>query len=234
MAVLHTLCSSTCKCRKHTRLLQQELRGFCVGSSLKSHFLNQEAQRKPNLYKMMNSLVPAREEFGGALCVLPHQSSFILWLLGTRNLVLSTAPEGNMPEASHHPAVGMSRWFLELPDQQEEVSFAHANFSFQTKIKKWRDFCCFFVCFPVTLVLMQPDYFVKMKMMCWVCYWPWYWLKLRASAGRLQEEKYQSWGGWADLGHLMPGPGMGSTRRHFYMHQLTKRTPAKKIPLMMG
>lgn len=66
----------------------------------------------------------------------------MLKLLGTRELI-AIASEGNMPEASHHPVVGMSRCFLDLAGWQEESK--HANFSFQTKIKKGRDFCWFFL-----------------------------------------------------------------------------------------
>lgn len=67
----------------------------------------------------------------------------MLKLLSTKDLIIPIVSEGNTPEASHHPVVGMSRHFLEFAGWQKVSK--HVNFSLQTKRKKGRDFCLFFL-----------------------------------------------------------------------------------------
>jgi len=82
----------------------------------------------------MRNLTSARKELKGDGCNLPCQSSVVLKSLDARELSITTDSEGNVPEASHRPIVGMSRCFLELAGWQKASK--HANFSFQAKIKE--------------------------------------------------------------------------------------------------
>lgn len=173
----------------------------------------------------MRNFASAREELRVVGYNSPHQSSVMLKLLGTRELIITVASEVDVPEAPHHPVVGTSRCFLELAVWQEASK--HANLSFQTKIKEGRDFCWFF------LFSSDPRFNAV-----WLTLPRWTWCVGSATdhgvgwgSGSLQDacrKKSIHHEAAGRISQWRPGSGIDSTMRHFYMHQLTKSIPGKK------